>query len=143
MKILVTFILMTFMGLNLRAVEMDKKMKAVRLKITIGDSVTTATMEDNATARDFLSLLPMSITLKDYNKTEKVSDLPKTLTTKGAQSGIKPRVGDITYYAPWGNLALFYKDFAYSSGLILLGKFDAAVTLNGSESLVAKFEIIE
>jgi hypothetical protein len=32
--------------------------------------------------------------------------------------------GDITYYAPWGNLALFYRDFPYSNGLIRLGTLD-------------------
>ncbi|WP_337926728.1 cyclophilin-like fold protein [Paenibacillus caui] len=31
----------------------------------------------------------------------------------------------ITYYAPWGNLAIFYRDFRYSSGLIKLGSIDA------------------
>lgn len=24
----------------------------------------------------------------------------------------------ITYYAPWGNLAIFYRDFGYSAGLV-------------------------
>lgn len=33
----------------------------------------------------------------------------------------------IAYYAPWGNLALYYKDFRYSDGLILLGKLDGGV----------------
>lgn len=31
-------------------------------------------------------------------------------------------MGDFTYYAPWGNLALFYRDSAYSPGLIRLGR---------------------
>jgi hypothetical protein len=38
--------------------------------------------------------------------------------------GAYPSVGDIAYFAPWGNLALFYKDFTYSEGLIVLGKLD-------------------
>ncbi|WP_370589969.1 cyclophilin-like fold protein [Undibacterium sp. 14-3-2] len=39
--------------------------------------------------------------------------------------GGEPAIGDITYYAPWGNLVIFYKDFAYSEGLIKLGKIDS------------------
>ncbi|MFT2526063.1 cyclophilin-like fold protein [Escherichia coli] len=27
----------------------------------------------------------------------------------------------MAFYAPWGNIALFYKDFAYSKGLVKLG----------------------
>lgn len=95
-----------------------------QIRITAGDAVLTATMYDNATSRDFLSLLPMTLTLKDYAGTEKVSDLPKELSTEGAPSGSDPSVGDITLYAPWGNLAIFYRDFRYSGGLIIMGKID-------------------
>ena len=38
-----------------------------------------------------------------------------------------PSVGDIAYYAPWGNLAIFYKDFGYSRGLIRLGRIDSGI----------------
>jgi hypothetical protein len=69
-------------------------------------------------------MLPFTLTLEDYAKTEKVSDLPKKLTTQSAPARAKPTAGDIAYYAPWGNLAIFYKDFDYSEGLIILGKLD-------------------
>jgi hypothetical protein len=97
------------------------------VQITAGDTILTATMYDNAAADDFLSLLPLTLTLTDYAVTEKVSDLPKRLSTKHAPPGHTPSVGDITYYSPWGNLALFYKDFSYSNGLIALGKLDAGI----------------
>ncbi|WP_114784840.1 cyclophilin-like fold protein [Botryobacter ruber] len=96
----------------------------MKLKITVGQKVLTATAYDNPTARDFLSLLPITLTLQDYDGTEKVSDLPRKLTTADAPAGYKPSVGDITYYAPWGNLALFYKDFSFASGLVAIGKID-------------------
>ena len=76
-------------------------------------------------------MLPLTLTLEDYSKTEKISDLPKKLTKEGAPAGAGPSVGDIAYYAPWGNLALFYKDFEYSNGLILLGKLDGGVEALG------------
>jgi hypothetical protein len=47
-------------------------------------------------------------------------------TAVGRRSfGQRPDVGDIAYYAPWGNLAIYYKDFGYSNGLIILGKIDS------------------
>jgi hypothetical protein len=49
--------------------------------------------------------------LKNYASTEKISYLARKLSTEGAPAGCDPDVGDITYYAPWGNLAIFYKDF--------------------------------
>ena len=45
----------------------------------------------------------------------------------GASDGIDPAVGDITYYAPWGNLAIFYKDFGYAKGLAKLGRIDSGI----------------
>ena len=99
----------------------------MKLSIKVGGKFLTATLADNASAKDFASLLPMTLTLTDYASTEKVSDLPRRLSTEGAPEGITPTVGDITFYAPWGNLAIFYKDFGYSRGLIKLGKIDADI----------------
>jgi hypothetical protein len=84
----------------------------------------TATLNDNATSRDFASLLPLTLTLDDYNDREKISDLPKKLSTQGAPEGLAPRAGDIAYYAPWGNQAIFYRDFGHSRGLVKLGAIE-------------------
>ena len=101
-------------------------------------------MHDNPTARDFISLLPLTLTLEDYAKTEKISDLPRTLTKERAPSGSDPSVGDITYYSPWGNLAIFYKDPGYAAGLIILGEIDSGVeALNVPGSVRVKIELIK
>ena len=116
------------------AVNNDKiKAKSnMRIRLTAGETVLTATMFDNETSRDFISLLPLTLTLKDYAGTEKISDLPKRLSKQDAPSGSDPSVGDITYYSPWGNLAIFYKDFGYSSGLIILGRIETGIEKLGS-----------
>ena len=101
----------------------------MQIKIEIEGTTLTATLEDSETARDFAALLPLSLTLEDYASTEKVSDLPRRLSTQGAPAGITPKVGYLAYYAPWGNLAIYYKDFGYSSGLVKLGKLDVGIEL--------------
>lgn len=120
-KIILSF-LFTFMTLTASA--HGEENDSMKIKISAGNTVLTATMLDNATSRDFMSLMPLTLTLKDYAGKEKVSDLPRKLSTQGAPSGSDPSVGDITLYAPWGNLAIFYKDFGYASGLIILGRID-------------------
>ncbi len=115
----------------------------MKILLTINGHSTTATLDDNATARDFLSMLPLTLTLQDYASTEKVAYPPRKLSTRGAPAGIDPEVGDITYYAPWGNLALFYRDFGYSPGLIRLGRFDAGIeTIRARGDLTVKIEAI-
>ena len=103
---------------------------ALKVRIINGDKSIPVTLDKNDTARDFVALLPLSLTLEDYAATEKVATLGRKLATAGAPAGTTPAVGDFSYYAPWGNLAIFYKPFRYSAGLIRLGRID-----NGVESL--------
>jgi len=114
----------------------------MKLKITIGDKTAEAILYDNPTSRDFASLLPLTVELKDYSNIEKVFTLSKELTIEGAPDGFDPSIGDLTYYAPWGNIALFYKDFSYADGLVSLGKITSGLEhfiINGS--LTVKFEL--
>jgi hypothetical protein len=99
----------------------------MKIHIAVGGTHVTATLKDSVAAREFASLLPLSLTLADYNGTEKIADLPRTLSTRGAPEGIDPAVGDMAYYSPWGNLAIFYRDFGYSRGLVRLGTIDAGL----------------
>jgi hypothetical protein len=105
----------------------DQQARTMKIRIEIEGTSVTATLDDTEAARDFASLLPLTMTLEDYNSTEKIAFLPRKLSTRGAPPGSDPDVGDIAYYAPWGNLAIFYRDFGYSTGLVKLGSIDAGV----------------
>jgi hypothetical protein len=78
-------------------------------------------LDNHNTSRDLLTLLPQKLEFEDYGKTEKISYLPRKLTIKDSPEGYQPVRGDLAYYAPWGNIAIFCKDFTYSSGLVKLG----------------------
>lgn len=113
----------------------------MKILLSFDGKAIEATLLDNATARDFLSLLPLALTLEDYVATEKISYLPRKLSTAGAPAGVDPAPGDIAYYAPWGNLAIFYKDAGYANGLIKLGRLDSGIeALSVRGSLKATIE---
>jgi hypothetical protein len=115
----------------------------MKIRLKLEDTVVTATLIDSQTTRHFISLLPLTLTLEDYAGTEKISDLPKRLSTEGAPSGSDPSVGDIAYYAPWGNLAIFYRDSGYASGLVILGTIDSGIeALNVPGSLEVTIELV-
>jgi hypothetical protein len=99
----------------------------MQIHLTLGDQRVDATLEDNATAADFADLLPLTVRLTDFRGPEKIADLPRRLTTTDAPDGVHPAVGDIAYYAPWGNLAIFYRDAGYAEGLIRLGRIQIGV----------------
>ena len=71
----------------------------MRIRLTFDGRAIEATLLDNATARDLLSLLPMTLALEDYGSTEKIGYPPRKLSTAGAPAGVDPAVGDIAYYA--------------------------------------------
>lgn len=121
----------------------DQRTGVMKIRIRAGDKTVTATLADNPTSRDFVSLLPLAVTLEDHAATEKIAYLPRKLSTDGAPAGSTPTVGDVAYYAPWGNLALFKKDFSYSSGLVPLGRIDTGLeTLGTTGSLRATIELV-
>jgi len=115
-----------------------QQVSGMKIRMDIGGATISGTLTDSLTAREFASLLPLTVTLKDYAGTEKISDLPKRLSTEGAPRGFDPSVGDIACYAPWGKLAIFYRDFEYSTGLIKLGEIaSGAATLSRPGSVQA------
>lgn len=105
---------------------------SMKVTITVGGRTISATMEDHAAGWDFLSRLPLEVTLNDYNNTtEKIFYPSPALTTEGVTRGCAPTPGDITIYAPWGNIAIFCKSGSYSNDLIKIGRIDG----NGIEAL--------
>lgn len=116
---------------------------SMNLKITVGNRTITATMEDNAAAKDFLSRLPLEVTLNDYNNiTEKIFYPSPALTTTGVTRGCAPVPGDITIYVPWNNVAIFCKSWSQSNDLIKIGHIDAdgMAALNVPGNIAVKFE---
>ena len=105
----------------------EQRTRTMKIRLIINDKILPATLYDNASARDFYAMLPLRLTLEDYAATEKIAYLPRKLSSADAPEGFTPSAGDITWYAPWGNLALFHKGFRYSSGLVSLGRIESGV----------------
>lgn len=100
----------------------------MNIQITIGTQNLAATLDDNPTSREFAALLPLTLTLRDFNAAEKISDeLPQRLTQAGAPEAAAGVAGDIAFYAPWGNLALFYRPGPHARGLIKMGRITSGL----------------
>jgi len=101
----------------------------MKIRLIVGNQHATANLYDNATARDFAALLPLSLTMEDYASIERVASLPRKLATQGAPEGMVPKAGELTHYAPWGNLAIFIEGRSYARGLLPLGKVDEGLSM--------------
>ncbi|SUW04550.1 cyclophilin-like fold protein [Brachyspira pilosicoli] len=132
-KIITTF----FIGLF----AMNAFAQNTRIKLTFEGNEIYALINNSKAGNDFLSLLPLSVKAEDFNSTEKIFYLSKKLNTQNEPDGINPKAGDITYYAPWGNIAIFYKNFRYSNNLIYLGKFENTSDIEKLSNIKGNFDI--
>lgn len=98
-----------------------------RVKLTINNEEMYIILDNNNASKEFIEMLPLTVECKDYNNTEKIGDLPNSLSTEGLPDGYTPKIGDFAYYEPWRNLSIFYKDFRYSNSLIKLGTFESGI----------------
>ena len=115
-------------------------MENARIKLTVnGNEEVFVSLDDNQASRDFLEMLPLTLTFEDYNSTEKIATLPNELSTEGQPSGYTPEIGDFAYYAPWGNISVFYKDFRYSNSLYKLGTIESGTEI--FENMNNDFEV--
>ena len=123
---------------------------SLNINIIVGGQIITATMEDNGAASDFLSRLPLEVTLEDYSSgtekissgTEKIFYPDPDLNLDDTPRGCEPQAGDITIYEPWGNVAIFCRDWPESNSLIKIGHIDGdgIKLLQGTESMNVRFE---
>lgn len=93
-----------------------------KIQFTVGGHIAKANIYDTPTGRSLMEQLPQTVKFSDYNNTEKIAYPEKSLSIEGAPESYVPKRGDITVYGPWGNVAIFYRDFRVSPGLILVGQ---------------------
>ena len=116
----------------------------MKIRISVADKVVIASVADNATARDFVSVLPLSVSMKDLFGREKYGDLPKQLSENGPRKS-RYEVGDIAYWSPNHQLAVYYKqdgESIPSPGIIPIAKMDGSTeAFNVSGSVKVTIEL--
>ncbi|WP_157173967.1 cyclophilin-like fold protein [Rhodococcus sp. JVH1] len=100
----------------------------MQIRLRIGAAEASARLYDNATARDFASLLPVTITLHDLGGREKAGPLPRTLADGQGQSSY--RAGQLGYWAPSSDLAIYYREDGFTipdHGIVMIGEIDTGL----------------
>lgn len=98
------------------------------VRFSTGTSSLDVTIaEDNPASRDFVSMLPLTLTMEEFAGREKVADLPRPLRHEGSP-GSDPEDGHLIYFVPWGTLGFYYNasGIEFSDQTIHLGRYDAS-----------------
>ncbi|MEA4948051.1 MAG: cyclophilin-like fold protein [Petrimonas sp.] len=113
-----------------------------KLKITIGSTVYTATLNDNATATAFKAMLPLTLNMTEHGRIEKFASLPSTPPANHTNPGTIQN-GDIMLYSS-NTLVLFYTTHNTSYSYTRIGRVDNPSGLAaalGTGSVTVTFEL--
>lgn len=100
----------------------------MRVRLIAGSESVPATLYDNPTAADLASLLPVSVDMRDLFGREKAGPLARGLV-QGARAQSTFEVGDLGYWSPNGDLAVYYNHDGATiptPGIIMVGRLDDA-----------------
>jgi len=92
------------------------------MQITVSGNgvVTVFQLNDSRAAKDLYTQLPLTIDVEDYGDNEKIFYPPKKLNTTATPKA-DAQAGTLAYYAPWGDVVMFYGSFGSATGLYELG----------------------
>ena len=100
---------------------------AMQISVKSNGNTTVFELNNSQAARDLYAQLPLSIKVENYSNNEKIFYPPKKLNTTDTPQA-DAQAGTLAYYAPWGDVVMFYGRFGSAAGLFELGS-----AISGSE----------
>lgn len=99
--------------------EDSKEMKQIRIEDGAGHAAVFE-LNGSGAAAALYAQLPLTVQVENFSSNEKIfypAELPLTDTPHPAE----PEAGVLAYYAPWGNVVMFYDSFRPNGDLYELG----------------------
>lgn len=93
---------------------------ARQIYVRFGENTVIYELNDSAAAVSLCEQLPLTVEVEDFSTNEKIFYLPRELNTDDcpvAEEGD----GTLAYYAPWGDVVMFYDDYDANPSLFELG----------------------
>ncbi len=82
-----------------------------QMTLLAGEVRLVFSLNDSPAARELYERLPMTVEVENFSTNEKIIYLDGALDTAGALPA-SGEAGSLAYYAPWGNLVMFYAPLA-------------------------------
>lgn len=113
---------------------------AMQMKVTVNGKTAVFELNDSRASEDLLAQLPLDIEIENFGSNEKIFYPPKKLNTSDTPLAGQVPEGTLAYYAPWGDVVMFYKSFRPASGLYELGRVVSGKDLIKDMSGTARIE---
>jgi hypothetical protein len=92
----------------------------MKIRVTANGKAIEYELNNSPAAQDLYDQLPLNIDVENYSDNEKIFYPPRKLNTTATPLA-DARAGTLAYYAPWGNVVMFYGKFGSATGLYELG----------------------
>lgn len=101
--------------------QLTQKNENMKIQIKVANKSIIFELNNSQASKDLYAQLPLTIDVEDYGGKEKIFYPPHKLNTSNTPKA-NAKAGSLSYYAPWGDVVMFYKNFGSASGLYDLGK---------------------
>lgn len=123
---------------------MNNQNEEIKINLTINNKTFSATLENNVTTRELISMFPMTLNMSELNSNEKYNYLDTDLTTNSNRQS-RINAGDIKLYGS-NCLVVFYESFNTSYSYTNLGTVDdvdSFVSELGNGSVTITFDVAQ
>lgn len=120
----------------------EENVETSQISVTCGDMQVVYALNDSPAAQGLLSQLPLTVEVEDFSTNEKVFYPPQELDTSDTPLAVGG-AGTLAYYAPWGDVVLFYDSFSANGSLYELGEAVSGVENIGQMSGTITVETVE
>lgn len=107
-----------------------EEISEVSITMTSGDTVITATLNNSQTTKEFIEMLPLTLSMTRFYDREYAGGLDKALSENGEELSDFSN-GDITYYTSGQALAVFFaqEESSNQGNLIKMGEITSDLSL--------------
>lgn len=96
-------------------------MSSMKVEIVSQGRTATFQLYDTAAAKEFYAQLPLELDLTNFRDAQWMFYPPEKLNVKPGEAYHDGRKGELSYYAPWGDAFMLYKDFYAGDEMHRLG----------------------
>ncbi len=114
----------------------------MKISIVSNGNTTVFKLNNSQAPKELFAQLPMSIEVENFGNNEKIFYPPQKLSTNNTPVA-NAKNGTLAYYAPWGDVVMFYKDFGSASGLYELGYVVSGLEYISQMSGIIKIEKVD
>jgi hypothetical protein len=114
----------------------------VKIKITVGSTVLTATLDDNSTTRALVAKFPLTVPMQDLYSREMCYHFPDALPADNVRN-TGYEVGEIIYWPPRHSLVIMYAQNGERFSMQKMGRIERGVDIfSNTGNVTVTFEVI-